>query len=208
MGESDKCLDKNNAKSDILELIKDKKAIRKYKEKAVPQVLIHKIIEAGIWSPAVHGVKPSNFVVVTNKVIIREMTEICLNRSRSLSGGGNLMMTSSINVIKNAPVVIVIYTSGEFVSFAKRLSAEYVPLAKKAELEASSAAIQNMELTAKSLHLGSCWLNMPLFCEGEINELLKMTSELVAVLTVGYPLEEGVRSKRKNVVETVKYFES
>jgi hypothetical protein len=44
-----------------------------------------------------------------------------------------------------------------------------------------------------------------LFCEKEINELIKKDDKLIAVLTLGYSCEKGVRAKRKILSEIVEY---
>jgi len=77
--------------------------------------------------------------------------------------------------------------------------------AELAEISAISAAIQNMCLAAEYIGIGSCWLDLPLFCKKEINEFLGIRDDLTAILTLGYPAYDGKtkRSPRKPITETV-----
>ena len=198
----------------ILEIIKERKTIRRYKDKPIPEKIIRKIIEAGIWGPSVPSFisqsQPWKFVVIRNKEFKKEITKIIERKAKSCGAGVNILLSSAKNTIERAPVIILIYNTKRLEYLIKErfkvIYSHFVHLIKKAELSAISAAIQNMILVAESLGIGSCWLDTPLFCEKEINKLLGIKNEkLVAILTLGYPAEKGKRSKRKPLSETVKY---
>lgn len=189
----------------ILELIKKRTTIRKYKKKRIPITIINSIIEAGIWSSSLHGFQPWKFVVISNKKLIKSLSLILLNKSRRIGTGANIILHSSANTIANAKVLIIIYNSGEFVKLVNKFNGLYAQVAKIAELSAISAAIQNMILMADNLGISSCWLSAPLFCKKEVNKLFNTSDELVAVLTLGYSAEKSKRSRRKPLFQTVKY---
>lgn len=189
----------------ILEIIKERKTIRRYKDKPIPEKIIRKIIEAGRWGPSIHGIQPWKFVVIENKKLIKKITDRLIKKSKKIGAGANILLHFSADIIRNSPILIAIYNTKAFMQLAKRYRESYIKLAKVAEISAISAAIQNMVLVAESLGLGSCWLNTPLFCRKEINKLLNESNELAAILTLGYPQEKGKRSKRKPLSETVKY---
>jgi len=54
------------------------------------------------------------------------------------------------------------------------------------EHQAVSAAIQNILLCAEQFHLGAVWLGSPVFVRSGIERILKVESELCAVLALGY----------------------
>jgi nitroreductase len=192
---------------DILELIKRRATVRKYKRKKIPVKILEKILEAGIWSSSIHGFQPWKFVVITNKKIIKSIALILLTKSRDVGTGGNIILHSTSNTIAESEVLLMIYNTGEFVKLTNRFRKLYAQFAKIAELSAISAAIQNIILTADNLGISSCWLSAPLFYKKEINERLDIPLELVAVLTLGYPAEKGKRSPRKPLSKTVEYLD-
>jgi len=199
----------------ILKLIKERRAIRKYKNKPIPKKIIDKIIEAGIWGPSVPSFLPQSqswkFVVIRNEKVKNGIVRI-LNRGSKNSGAGvNIMLSSAARIISNAFVVLVVYNSKELERKLKgrfkEIYSKFARIIKTAQSSAISATIQNMILVAESLGIGSCWLDTPLFCDKQINKLLGVKDEqLVAILTLGYPAEEGKRSERKPIEETVKWF--
>jgi len=196
---------------DLLEIIKNRRTIRKYKDEPIPKEIIDKIIEAGIWGPSIPSflkIQPWRIIVIKNNTYKKKLSEIVLNKSKQSGIGINILLKSAANIIESAPVVVVIYNSGDL----KRIKIKYKEFYKRfakiipsAELAAISATIQNMILTAESLGVGSCWLDTPLFCKKNINKLLNTNDELIALLTLGYPAQKGKRSKRKPRDEAVKY---
>ena len=196
---------------DILELIKGRKTIRKYQGKPIPREIIDKIIEAGIWGPSVPSflmIQPWRFVVIEDKKIKKEITEIILKKSKEIGAGANILLSSSGRIIDSAPIVIMIYNSGDLKKLESKYKVVYDKFGEiipRAELSAISATIQNMILVAEGLGVSSCWLDTPLFCKDEINQLLKAEDELIAVLTLGYRAEEGKRCQRKPFSEMVSF---
>ncbi len=61
---------------DILRLIKERYTVRKYLNKKIPKRKIDKIIEAGIWASSVHGFQPWRFIVITNDLFIKKISDI------------------------------------------------------------------------------------------------------------------------------------
>ena len=196
---------------DLLELIKNRKTIRRYEKKRIPKKIIDKIIEAGRWGPSVPSflkIQPWIFIVMTSNVSISRIAEIILHKSRESRVGVNILLSSASRIIAGAPAIILIYNSQEVKALKnkyKEMYSNFEEIIPKAELSAISAAIQNMILTAESIGIGSCWLDTPLFCKKEIAEFTGINKELVAVLTLGYPAENGTRSSRKPVSESVRY---
>lgn len=206
-------------KMNVLELIKNRHTTRKYKDMSISKKLINKIIEAGIWGPSVHGFQPWRFVIITNALLIKKISNLLLKKSdelRSLVLDRILSLTA--NTIANAPVVIFVYNQNIF----KELSSKFyhskkeeisennritgIRIAELSEIEAIAAAIQNMLLLAHDFGIGACWNTIPLLCELEINKLLREKGQLVAVITIGYPDKKSKRLPRKALNKMVKYF--
>jgi nitroreductase len=140
--------------------------------------------------------------------MINKISGLILKKSKQSGAGVNILLRSSANIVGNAQAIFAIYNSGDMEKMKNKFRELYLNFAQviqRAELSAISAAIQNMILMAESLGVGSCWLDMPLFCSKEINKLLNTNNELIAFLTLGYPAEKGWRSQRKPLSETVRH---
>jgi nitroreductase len=61
---------------DILEVIKTRRSIRKYKPESIPEEKITKIIEAGRWAPSADNSQPWTFIVLRNQEIRKKLADI------------------------------------------------------------------------------------------------------------------------------------
>ncbi|GBE16421.1 NADH dehydrogenase [bacterium BMS3Abin15] len=198
---------------DIKGLIKSRYTIRKYKDVPVPEHVINEIIEAGRWASSVHGFQPWRFIVITNDLLKMEISDILIGKSKTIGSGLEKLLLLTAKTIANAPAIILVYNQNVFKDVAykfhkisnEKVEKRYINIAELTEIEAISGAIQNMILSAHELGVGSCWNTIPLFCDKEINGVLKTDEQLIAVLSMGYPAEDGRRSKRKSADKTVKY---
>jgi nitroreductase len=60
---------------DILELIKTRRSIRKYKQDPVSEEEINKILEAGRWAPSASNRQPWSFIVLRSEETKRKLAE-------------------------------------------------------------------------------------------------------------------------------------
>ena len=60
---------------DLLNLIKERRSIRQYKDEDIPENEIEMILEAGRWSPSASNRQPWEFIVIRNKEIIKKIAE-------------------------------------------------------------------------------------------------------------------------------------
>jgi len=193
---------------DILEVIRSRTTIRKYKTTKIPKQNIDKILEAGIWSSSIHGFQPWEYLIVTNRNIAKRISAIIFRKSLKIGNRIDRILRLTADTIANSPVLIVVYNQRIFRQVSKRLfkiNKSFIRIAEATELQAISASIQNMILTAQSLGIGSCWNSTPLFCEKEINKLFKKHGRLVAILSLGYPDEKSKRTIRKSIKEKIEF---
>jgi len=188
----------------VLNLIKSRAAIRKYAKTRISNDVILKILEAGIWGPSVLGFQPWKFVLVVDRKIKKEIWKIMSVESSDMGGVVQKIMKVSADTVLDAPVLILVYNIKTLTSFSRKFGRKYFKISKMAEIESIAAAIQNMVLCAESFELGTAWIDMPLLCASEINSLVKEKHQLIAILTLGYPLSPGVRSPRRNSQDKVR----
>lgn len=117
---------------DTLETIKTRRSTRKYKSDPVPQELLDKIIEAGLYAPSGMGRQTTIILAVTDKAM----------RDKLSAMNAKIMGTDS-DPFYGAPAVLVV-------------------LAKKdcpTGVYDGSLVMQNLMLAAHELGLGSCWIH-------------------------------------------------
>ena len=61
---------------EVLEAIRDRRSIRRYRRKDVPDERLMQVLEAGRWAPSAHNSQPRKFIVVRNEKIRRELASI------------------------------------------------------------------------------------------------------------------------------------
>ncbi len=60
---------------DVLEAIRDRRSIRRYQRKDVPDDKLAQVLEAGRWAPSAHNSQPRKFVVVRDEKTRRELAQ-------------------------------------------------------------------------------------------------------------------------------------
>ena len=182
---------------DILELIKKRASVRKYKKKKIPKKVLSKIIEAGIWGPSVHGIQTTKFVVLTNsdkkKAFVKELKKQVSNEYI----GYKILLRSTITTIDSCSVCIFVFNERLIHKKLNRMGKKYERLATLTEIQSAAAGIQNMVLVADSFDISSCWLSLPTMYIKAINKIINCEGDFIAVLTLGYSNQKGVRAKRK-----------
>jgi len=187
----------------VQEAIRQRRSIRSFTDKPVPDDIIRELLEAARLAPSASNRQPWRFIVVTDPKERAKLRRICWDQA----------------FIEQAPVVFVccadltayaqpsrLKRSQEFIDYGvnETLSGRFADPEFRAALlkmpdpdlgifvAAAVAnayiAVEHMVLTATTLGLGSCWVGA-LGDEGEINAMfgLPKTTVVAAVLPVGYP---------------------
>ena len=118
--------------SDVLETIKSRRSIRKYKGDMVPQDKLEKIIEAGTYAATGMGKQSPIIVAVTNK----ELRD-------KLSAMNAKIMGTNTDPFYGAPVVLIV--------LADKSRPTY--------LYDGSLVMGNLMLEAEAQGIGSCWIH-------------------------------------------------
>lgn len=118
--------------SDVLETIKSRRSIRKYKSDMVPQDKLEKIIEAGTYAATGMGQQSPIIVAVTNK----ELRD-------KLSAMNAKIMGTNTDPFYGAPVVLIV--------LADKSRPTY--------LYDGSLVMGNLMLEAEAQGIGSCWIH-------------------------------------------------
>jgi len=73
---------------DALEAIKKRRSIRRYKHKSIPKEILERIVDAGRFAPTARGVEPWEFIVVTDKSVLKKIGDITAENGRFISEAG------------------------------------------------------------------------------------------------------------------------
>ena len=193
--------------TDLLDLMRARRSVRRYTAQPVPDALLHQILEAGRWGPSAHNRQPWRFAVLADPARRQALAEAMAARFRvDLAAAGlpaariDEQVARSQVRIGGAPALIVLFLS--------MADMDEYPDARRQEAERTMAiqsvalAAQNMLLAAHDAGLGACWVCAPLFCPDVVRDVLALPVDWEAqgLLTIGYPAE--VRSKDRALVET------
>lgn len=171
---------------DVLDAIKLRRSIRKFKDRPVEWEKVSLILEAAKSAPTAGNLQNFKFILVTDKDKIKKLSEACLKQFW----------------IQTANMIIVVV--------AEPQKAEQFYGARGERLytvQNCAAAVQNILLTATSLGLGSCWVGA--FDESEIKDILSIPKESrpQAVVPIGYA-DEVVPEPMHYPLETQIFLES
>jgi len=161
---------------DILELIKTRRSVRKFKNKDISREIINNILEVGRWAPSGLNNQPWKFMVLEQET--KDSLAECTKYS---------------NIVKSADkLIVVFFDKGDSYNRDK-------------DLMAIGACIQNMLISIHFKGLGACWLGEILNQKDRIYKLLKTPKnlELAAVLALGYPLNPPRRARRKKLKDLI-----
>jgi len=166
--------------NDVLNAIKDRRTIRRFKPTAIEEETLRVILEAGRWAPSFSNLQPWRFIIVRDQTLKAALDKAA--RESVLHLG-----------IHEAPVVILVCVD-------RRIDPLHA-------IEAGAAATQNMALAAHSLNLGTGWIGIwGTEAEAAAQKLLGLpeTVRVVSLLPIGVP-DETPESHRE-AIETLIQF--
>lgn len=168
---------KANTGMDVLQAIRERRSVRKFTAEPVTKEELQAILEAGRWAPSGLNNQPWRFVVMEEEGIRKSVAE----------------KTKYRKVLEAAPLQVAVFLDRE---------ASYN---RDKDLQGVGACLQNMQLAAHSLGLGTVWMGEILNRREEVEALLEVpeTYELMAILAIGHPAGTPKDSSRKSLSELV-----
>jgi len=154
----------------LIDLVLNRRSIRSYESKDIPEKVLQQILEAGRQAPSAANRQPIRFVVVNDNHMMKDLCDNLINR-----------------FVKYAPVAIVGCAD------VKSL------LTGKWAVVDTTIAMQNMVIAAWALGVGSCWIGGCNEKEIKKLLKIPDKWKFVALLTLGYPAEQPKPRKKKQV---------
>ncbi|HHW69861.1 MAG TPA: hypothetical protein GX392_00730 [Clostridiales bacterium] len=153
----------------MLDILFKRRSIRRYKSKAIEREKVDSILKAALLSPSSRGIRPWEFIVVTDRAVLYKLSQCRKHGSAFL---------------KDAPLGIVVLAH-------ENESDVWV--------EDASIASIIMQLEAQVLGLGSCWIQIrnrmyddTKTSEKYIRDVLSIPDgiRVESIISIGYPDEE------------------
>lgn len=165
---------------DVMEAIKTRRSIRRYKPAPVPEDLLKTVLNAARLAPSANNSQPWRIIVVSD-----EDTKL------RLVAGAN-----GQKFLAQAPLVLVAcgLPDEAFQTAGGYMSSHVIDV---------SIALDHLTLAAHSVGLGTCWVAW--FKEEKVREVLGVPEDVrvVAMTPLGYPDEAPERPPRRNLEELV-----
>ncbi len=186
----------------LKQLIRSRRAIRRYTDQPVPHDLIRDLLETATWSPSAHNRQPWRFAVLTefaDKAMLANAMGERLRRDRSADNDPLPAIERDVQRsyarITGAPVVVIVCLSMaemDVYGDARRDAAE-----KTMAVQSVAMAAQSLWLLAHDAGLGCCWLCAPLFVPTLVRDTLDLPAdwEPQGLLTLGWPAQEKVKTR-------------
>lgn len=180
--------------SNLQDVIRQRRSIRKFQPRIVPKELVVEVLEAAGWAPSAHNSQPWRFIVMEDAVAKRELAEKMVDAwAADLAKDGSIVAEAKRierrERFATAPtIVLACLTMDGLMKFpdAQRQQTE-----RDLAVESLGAGLENLLLAAHNLGLGACWYCAPAFCKDKVREVLKIpeTVEPAALIMMGYPAD-------------------
>lgn len=162
----------------LMEIIKERKSVRAYKDETLPKNVVDAILEAGKYAPTARNMQQLEYKVITNKTLINKLSDGIATALKKEASTMKAPPISRANFFYNAPLLIII----------TGLKDNHWSMADAA------LAIQNIMLYATSNGLGSCFIGMARLIEKDdsLRKELHISEDrmIVGAVICGYADEQ------------------
>jgi nitroreductase len=193
--------------NDILNVIYERRSVRKYKEQPVEKSMIDQIIAAGSMAPSAMNLQPWKFYIVTDITLIKSFSKAVLKiaAKQLMHLGITKLIKSALSSFHFGSVINFVHDDDPVFHHAPVVI--FIAGPKDDEWAAMDIGMwaQNIMLAAKSLGLDTCPVGFGKFIEntdaGKILSILP-AEQIYLSITLGYGDETPELHKRKkgNVV--------
>lgn len=193
--------------NDTLQTIYDRRAVRKFKDKAIDREITDQLIAAGRMAPSAMNRQPWKFYVVTDKELIKSMSkQIARISVKQIAKIGIKGIVKSIWHYVHSPHDLGFFKQTDFI-FHEAPLVIFITASHENEWAALDVGMccQNMMLAAKSLGLDSCPVGLAKFIE-ETKDASKLgikkseSVQLALIFGYGDEMPEVKERKKDNVV--------
>ncbi len=167
---------------DVMEAIKIRRSIRRYKPTPIPEEKLRTVLNAARLAPSAKNLQPWKLVIVRDEDVKRALIPACNNQKW----------------MAEAPIIIAACAVQDeaFGMMGGYMNSYPVDVA---------IALDHLTLAAVNEGLGTCWIGA--FNEDKVKTVLNvpMDVKVVALTPLGFPNEEPISKGRKHLSELICY---
>lgn len=169
--------------NDTIKTIIERRSIRDYEQQLVNKDILNEILKAGTYAPSARNSQSSIIILVEDEIVKNKLKEL----SVKLRG---------TDTFYNAPHIVLVLSKKD----------SFCPI------QDGSLVLGNMMLAAKSLNVGSCWINslkdiLNMEEADDIKEKIDPNNEYIGVgaLILGYPKNNIWPSEKTKKEDYIRY---
>jgi len=185
----------------VMEAIKKRRSIRKFKPDPVPEEVISLMLEAARLAPSGSNRQPWRFQVITDRTLREKIFNEATFGARHILEAPLMIVCGSelLTYVKGNPLAP---PGSEYLMAENEEWENIKPFIPDAQMN-TAIAVEHMVLAATATGLGTCWVQR--IRPGQLAKILEWPRHIVvfALLLMGYPLEEPVPKPRLALEEIV-----
>jgi len=175
----------------LIDIIKERKSVRKYLPKPIPRKDIIKCIEAARLAPSAENVQPWRFIIIDDPEIKKEFVkEVC----------NGIYKPSSF--IKNASAIVVVVAKLDLVAnfIGKGIQGTSYYLID------IGIAGEHLVLQAQEFGIGTCWIGW--FNAKKAKKFFKLPPRhrVASLISMGYPASGSTKNKKDLKLDEILFF--
>jgi len=150
---------------DVFQTVKERRSIRSFLRKDIPEDVLSKLIEALRWAPSAGNLQSRKFFLIRDEKTRKQIAVAALNQ----------------DFLSTAPIVVVGCADSNInIRYGRRGIELY-------SIQDVAVSVMAMMLVALENGLGTCWVGA--FQEAEVAKILNLPENLrpVVIVPVGYP---------------------
>lgn len=175
----------------VIDCIKTRRSIRKYKSDSISHSLIDSIVEAASYSPSWKNTQITRYIAIEDSSLLGKIAD-------------EFTPEHNANIIRQAPMLIAVtYIKGR--CGFERDGSYTTKKEDRWQMFDAGIACQTFCLAAKEYGLGT--VIMGIFNEDGITDFLNIPAdqELAALIAIGYPDMDPEAPKRKSTADLLEY---
>lgn len=180
---------------DTIECIKTRRSVRKYTEQPVTKETLEEIVEVAAYAPSWKNSQTSRYLAIMNPEKKKELAENCV-----MDFEGNK------RIIENAPVLVLLLTVDKRSGYERGGS---FTTSKGTHWQSFDAGIASEAFCLAAHEKGLGTVVMGIYDEEKVKAAVHVpeSQSVSAMIALGYPAEEPVTPRRKQVEELLSYCE-
>jgi nitroreductase len=169
----------------IMDIIKNRRSIRKYQDRPLPDDVVNDLLEAAKHAPSARNLQPLEYKVITSKSLMARLSEGLITVMQSLGMPLKGPPDMKPDFFRGAPLLIIVTAPKDSMFGATE----------------AGLAVQNIMLYATSINLGTCFIGMAreIMRDKNLLEMLHIPDNMniVAAVICGYPDESPEPKEKK-----------